>query len=122
MVWTVEFADEFEPEFDELPASVQDEIRAHVLVIAQFGPRLGRPQVETLKGSRYANMKELRFRAANGAWRLAFAFDPRRHAILLVVGDKSGIGQRRFYRRLISTADRRFGVHLDRVAGNRSQL
>jgi len=46
--------------------------------------------VDTLKGSRYANMKELRFSAADGEWRVAFAFDPRRAAILLVAGDKSG--------------------------------
>ena len=122
MVWIVEFADEFEPEFDALPAVVQDEIRAHSLIIAQLGPHIGRPHVDTLKGSKYANMKELRFRATSGAWRLAFAFDPRRHAILLASRDKSGVGQRRFYRRLIATADQRFEIHLERVAGNRSRV
>lgn len=60
-------------------------------------------------------MKELRFDAAGGVWRVVFAFDPRRHAILLVAGDKSGTGQGRFYKRLIATADRRFDEHLGKL-------
>ena len=59
---------------------------------------MGRPRVDTLNGSRHANMKELRFTAGGGVWRVAFAFDPEGKAILLVAGDKSGIGERRFYR------------------------
>lgn len=59
-------------------------------------------------------MKELRFDAADGAWRVAFAFDPRRQAILLVAGDKSGGSEKRFYRSLIATADERFDEHLAR--------
>ena len=80
-----------------------------------LGPQLGRPRVNTLKGSRHANMKELRCSAADGEWRLAFAFDPRRRAILLVAGDKSGVGERRFYRELIRKADQRFAAHLARM-------
>jgi hypothetical protein len=76
---------------------------------------LGRPRVDTLQGSRYANMKELRFSAAGGEWRVAFAFDPRRRAILLVAGDKSGGSQKRFYRELIRKADERFTAHLERL-------
>jgi hypothetical protein len=68
-----------------------------------------------LKGSRYANMKELRFAAAGGAWRVAFAFDPARKAILLVGGDKGGVNEQRFYKVLIRTADARFAAHLERV-------
>ena len=62
-------------------------------------------------------MKELRFEAAGGVWRVAFAFDPRRSAILLVAGDKSGGGETRFYKRLIQTADRRFAAHLEKLKG-----
>lgn len=79
-----------------------------------FGPQLGRPRVDTLKGSRHANMKELRFSAADGEWRVAFAFDVRRKAILLVGGDKSGHSTKRFYRELIRKADDRFDAHLAR--------
>src|SRR5438477_3393904 len=75
---------------------------------SSFGPQLGRPRVDTLNGSRHANMKELRFDAADGAWRVAFAFDRVRNAILLVAGDKSGGSERRFYRQLIRIADERF--------------
>lgn len=102
----------FEPEFDGLPESVQDEILAHALLLEAFGPQLGRPRVDTLNGSRHANMKELRFDADGGVWRVAFAFDPNRHGILLVAGDKSGGSQRRFYRDLVRRADERFDAHL----------
>jgi hypothetical protein len=112
--WTVVFADEFEPEFEALPTDVQDELLAQARVLARFGPTTRRLVVDTLKGSTHANMKELRFDAAGGVWRVAFAFDPRRQAVLLCAGDKSGGSQARFYRRLIAMADRRFDAHLAR--------
>jgi hypothetical protein len=59
--WEVEFHKDFDPEFDALPDDVQSEPRAHALLLEQFGPQLGRPRVDMLKGSRHANMKELRF-------------------------------------------------------------
>jgi hypothetical protein len=64
-------------------------------------------------------MKELRFSAADGEWRVAFAFDPRRSAILLMAGDKSGVSQKRFYRELIRKADGRFDAHLARLKKER---
>lgn len=78
---------------------------------------LGRPLVDTLKGSRHANMKELRFNASGGVWRIAFAFDPSRKALLLVAGNKSGTSERRFYKQLIRKADERFDEHLSRWQG-----
>lgn len=116
MAWTVEFADEFELEFDRFPAAVQDELLAQARVIEQFGPAAKRPRGDTLNGSRHANMKELRFDADGGVWRIAFAFDPRRRAILLFGGDKSGGSEARFYKRLTATADQRFDAHLRRIA------
>ncbi len=107
--------DEFEPEFNNLPIEVRNEILAHARLLQQFGPLLGRPRVDTLDDSRHKNMKELRFDAADGVWRVAFAFDPRRRAILLLAGDKSGVSERRFYKQLIAKADRRFDAHLDRL-------
>ena len=117
--WDVEIGDEFRPEFDEFAEDVQDEILAHARLIEKFGPGLGRPRVDTLKGSRHANMKELRFYAADGVWRVAFAFDPRRHAILLVAGDKAGGSEKRFYQELIRKADKRFDAHLVRLRQER---
>jgi len=117
--WVVEIGDEFEPEFDRLPEDVRTEILALALLLERFGPQLGRPRVDTLHGSRYANMKELRFSAADGEWRVAFAFDPKRRAILLVAGDKSGGSEKRFYRELIRKADKRFDAHLERLRKER---
>ena len=112
MEWRVRFHDEFEPEFKALPAEVQDELLAHAKVLGQIGPTLGRPHVDTLAGSKHANMKELRFDVAKGVWRVAFAFDPVRAAILLIAGNKAGVKQKRFYRSLIERADDRFDRHL----------
>ena len=117
--WAVELADEFKPEFDALDQAVQREVLALARVLQEFGPQLGRPRVDALHGSRHANMKELRFAAADGEWRVAFAFDPRRRAILLVAGDKSGGSEKRFYRELIRKADERFSAHLARIARRR---
>lgn len=114
-MWTVAIAPEFEPELLALPAEVRVELLAQARVLEQFGPTAGRPRVDTLKGSEYQNMKELRFDAGGGVWRAAFAFDPQRKAILLVAGDKSGHGERIFYRRLIAKADTRFAAHLKRL-------
>ncbi len=115
MRWEVEFHEDFDPEFDTLPEDVQSELRSHALLLEQFGPQIGRPRVDTLRGSRHANMKELRFDAADGVWRVAFAFDPKRKAVLLIAGDKSGGGERKFYRQLIAKADERFDEHLSRM-------
>jgi hypothetical protein len=112
MPWHVEFHHDFLPEFDELARDVQIEIAALVELLTVVGPALKRPQADTLQGSRHANMKELRFQADGGVWRVAYAFDPERMAILLVAGDKSGVSQNRFYRRLITKADDRFDSHL----------
>ena len=64
-------------------------------------------------------MKELRFSAADGEWSVAFAFDPKRKAVLLVAGDKSGGSEKRFYRELIRKADERFDAHLARLKDER---
>ena len=112
MNWSVLFHDDFAVEFAVLAESLQDELLAHALLLRDFGPSLGRPTVDTLKGSKHTNMKELRFAWAGEVWRVAFAFDPARQAILLVGGDKGGADQRRFYKRLIAVADVRFDEHL----------
>lgn len=117
MNWLVAFHPDFESEFDTLLEEVQDELLAHASLLETFGPQLGRPHVDTLNGSQHANMKELRFNAAGGVWRVAFAFDPERCAILLVAGDKSGGSEQRFYKQLIKKADRRFNQHLAQLEG-----
>jgi len=113
--WNAYFHPKFKAEFDQLSNVVQDELLASLTPLREYGPSLGRPEVDTLKGSTYPNMKELRFKAGGGVWRVAFAFDPKRAAILLVAGDKSGVSEKKFYQRLIDKADKRYKEHLDRL-------
>ncbi|MCY3687829.1 MAG: addiction module toxin RelE [Gammaproteobacteria bacterium] len=112
MEWEVAFHDEFEEEFDGLSEAVQDAILVGAKLLEKVGPHLNRPHADTLNGSKYSNMKELRCNAENGVWRIAFAFDPRRTAILLTAGDKAGVNEKRFYKKLIAKADERFERHL----------
>ena len=111
----MEFHPEFVREFHELQEDVRLELLACAQLLEHFGPQPGRPRADTLNGSRHANMKELRFYAAGGVWRFAFAFDPRRRAVLLVGGDKSGVSEKKFYRQLVEKADARFAEHLARL-------
>jgi hypothetical protein len=115
MSWNVSFHPKFEAEFEELAESVQDHLLGMLISLRERGPLVGRPDVDTLKDSKFANMKELRFKAEGGVWRVAFAFDPTRDAILLVAGDKSGGSEKTFYRRLIEKADKRFKEHLEKI-------
>lgn len=112
MSWLVDIHPDFVSEFERLSRDVQKELFVKVKFLEEFGPTLGRPHADTLVGSKHANMKELRFNVDDGVWRVAFAFDPQRQAILLVAGDKSGISQKKFYKSLIKTADTRFDAHL----------
>lgn len=91
---------------------LQDKLLAQAKLLAKFGLNLGRPTLNTLKASKHANMKELRFEWASEVQRAAFALDPKRQAILLTTGDKVGADQRRFYKRLIVVADARYDDHL----------
>ena len=111
MAWQVVFHADFISEFQSFSIAVQDEILALATVLEEYGPRLGRPHVDTLRNSAFNNMKELRLSADDGEWRVAFAFDAVRRAILLCAGDKSGISEKRFYKALIDKADRRFAAH-----------
>ena len=112
MGWRVIFHPEFYLEFGEFSETIQDGLLARVVLLQHFGPQLGRPYVDTLQGSRYSNLKELRVDIENGIWRIAFAFDPERKAILLFAGNKAGIDSRLFYKQLIRIADKRYNNHL----------
>ncbi len=121
MAWTISLADAFEPEFARLDILVRQELLASARLLAEHGPMLGRPFADTLAGSKHANMKELRFSAADGQWRVAFAFDPVRRGILLVAGDKTGVSQRLFYKRLLDRADKRYDSHLAKLGTGQSR-
>jgi len=92
-----------------LDQETQDDVVAAVAKLEERGPVLGRPLVDTIKGSRYANMKELRPRGGN--LRVLFAFDPRRMAILLIGGDKTHRWEV-LYQNFVPLADQLYDDHL----------
>ena len=114
-MWAVATTEEFDEWFADLVEDSHVEVMAKVELLKLFGPQLGRPHADTLNGSRYANMKELRGRTASEVLRIAFAFDPDRSAILLIGGDKSGMSERQFYKQLIVKADELYSAHLARL-------
>jgi hypothetical protein len=112
-MWEVEFTDEFERWWDGLDGGEQESLAASVELLRRIGPALGRPHADTVKGSVFVNMKELRTQHQGRPLRTLFAFDPRRAAILLIGGDKTGDG--RFYDRLVPEADRLYREHLEEL-------
>lgn len=107
-LYDILFHPDFISEFRALPLEAKEAAGEVFDLLRDIGPFLGRPNVDTLNGSAHRNMKEIRIDAADGAWRFAFAFDPKQNAIVLCAGDKAGVSSDRFYKALIDKADRRF--------------
>lgn len=121
-MWIVSTTTEFDRWFrDDLAAEEREEVAAVVNLLKLFGPGLRRPHADTLNGSRYPNMKELRARTSRSQLRVAFAFDPGRKAVLLTGGNKTGVGQRAFYAQLIDRADRLYAAHLAKLGAARKK-
>ena len=113
MAWEVEYTDEFGQWWDTLDSAAKERVRASILLLERLGPSLPRPHADTVQGSRHPNMKELRTQYQGRPLRTFFAFDPRRNAILLIGGDKTGV--KRFYETMIREADRLYAEHLDEL-------
>ena len=109
-VWDVEYTDGFGAWWESLAEVEQDCVRFSVELLMNNGPNLGRPHVDTVKGSKHGNMKELRSQCQGRPLRTFFAFDPRRSAILLIGGEKTGA--KRFYEEMIPLADTLYDEHL----------
>lgn len=109
-MWEVEYTDEFGRWWESLDEDEQESLAGSVELLQRLGPHLSRPHADTLTGSRHPNMKELRTQHRGQPLRTFFAFDPRRSAILLIGGDKTG--DARFYERMIPQADRLYDEHL----------
>lgn len=120
-MWAVGTTGEFDGWFRKLDDDARAELIAKVNLLKLLGPQLGRPHADTLKGSRHANIKELRAGTATAVLRVAFAFDPDRMAVLLIGGDKAGVDKRRFYRQLMARAEELYDRHLARVRGRRKE-
>lgn len=110
-MWSVETTDLFDHWFDSLDDNDRASVLAAMLALRERGPMLPRPYADTVKGSRYLNMKELRVQSKGDPIRAFFAFDPKRHGIVLCAGNKTG-NEKRFYQSMIRLADEEFSKHL----------
>lgn len=119
MAWRYVTTDELDHWVRSLGQGERNEIAAMLDALTRFGPSLGRPVADTLNGSSYANMKELRGKTPAAVLRIAFAFDPQRVAQVLCGGNKKGVSEKRFYKRLIDRADALYKRHLDDLAANK---
>ncbi len=113
MEWTILLDEAFERWLLEQVMTVRVSIASHIGLLAKFGPMLGRPQVDTLQGSSLPNLKELRVQIQGDPWRVLFAFDPKRRAIVLVGGNKRG--DKRWYKKNIPIAEERYQRHVERM-------
>lgn len=117
-MWEVEYTDAFGTWWETLTEEQQVAVTAIVGVLEERGPALTRPYADTIKGSRHSNMRELRVQYAGDPIRILYAFDPRRVAILLVGGDKSG--DKRWYDVFVPIADKLYDEHLREIESNTS--
>lgn len=113
MTTTVEHTDEFGASWSDLTDRQQDDVTAVVLLLEELGPQLPFPYSSRLSGSRHEHMRELRVQSGGCPIRIFYAFDPRRAAILLIGGDKTGDG--RFYDRMLPIADRLYDVYMEEL-------
>ena len=110
-MWQIEQTRTFEEWYFSLDDADRENVLAALLMLRERGPMLPRPHADTVNGSQYRNMKELRIQSQGRPLRAFFAFDPRRTGIVLCAGDKAG--NKRFYDDLIPVADREYAAHLE---------
>jgi hypothetical protein len=113
MAWEVEFTDVFEDWWNGLSESEQEDVDAIVQVLEEKGPSLRRPYSGSIESSKHANMKELIIQHSGSPYRVLYAFDPNRNALLLIGGDKTGNG--RWYEEFVPRADELFDAHLKQL-------
>ena len=113
--WPVEYTDEFETWWESLTEAEQEDVAAKVILLQRLGPALPRPHSDVVRASRHSNMKELRIQHAGRPYRVLYAFDPRRSAILLIGGDKTG--NDRWYEIFVPRAERLYDEHLASLKG-----
>ena len=111
MSFTVNVSEEFDSWFAPLEEVLQDDILFVVRLLQEYGPHLRRPYADTLEGTHLSNLKELRVQHRGEPYRILFAFDPKREALLLVGGSKAG--DKRWYKRMIPVAEAIFERHLE---------
>lgn len=113
MSWDIEYTDEFGSWWNELSESEQESLAASVRLLEERGPNLGFPHSSGINGSKHSQMRELRTQHEGRPYRTLYAFDPRRSAILLIGGDKTG--DNRWYEINVPIADRLYDSHLQQL-------
>jgi hypothetical protein len=119
MACEVEFTDEFGAWWDGLTAGEQESVRAYVRVLAEFGVALKHPYCSGVTGSKHSHMRELRVQHQGRPYRVLYAFDPRRAALLLIGGDKTG--NDRWYEVVVPIADRIYDTHIAQLRAERKE-
>lgn len=110
-MWEVEYTNEFEEWWSQLNESEQTDIVAYVGLLEKSGPQLRFPYSSGINGSKYPHMRELRVQHEGEPYRILYAFDPRRVAILLIGGKKTG--DDRWYEKYIPYADDLYEEHIE---------
>ena len=113
MAWDIEFTDEFHEWWTTLTSDQQDDVTYSVRLLEELGPALGHPHSSKINGSRHSGMRELRTQSGGRPFRILYAFDPRRSAILLIGGDKTG--NDRWYDEFVPIADRLYDEYLEQL-------
>jgi hypothetical protein len=112
-MWKVYRTDEFKKWFNDLNLLAKESILKDIIILSTKGPLLNRPYVDTLKGSKISNLKELRTKSGNSQYRTIFCFDPERDIILLVGGNKSNV--KKFYESIIPKAEQLYFDYLKEI-------
>ncbi len=113
MSWDIEYTDEFGEWWAGLSEGEQESLAASVRLLEERGPTLGFPHSSGINGSKHRHMRELRTQHDGRPYRTLYAFDPRRLAILLIGGDKTG--DDRWYNANVLIADRLYEEHLEQL-------
>jgi hypothetical protein len=120
-VWNIITVKNFDTWFFEQTGDDQAVILGKVYLLEEYGPHLGRPHADTLKGGKLINLKELRAKTVAHEFRIAYLFDPDQQGVLLVGGDKKGRNQKKFYRDLINRAEQIYAVYLESKTKRKEQ-
>ena len=122
MAWNVEHTDEFAERYRDLSEAQQDDLTAAGLLLIEQGPQLPFPYSSGINGSKHAHMRELRVQSGGRPLRVFYAFDPRRSAILLIGGDKTGddrftpsVLARPIYERMVPKADQLYDDYVAEI-------
>lgn len=117
-MWNIKTTDTFDKWFDALGDTDRTNTLALMIVLRERGPMLPRPYVDSVKGSKHSNMKELRVQSKGNPIRVFFAFDPDQTGILLCGGNKTG-NEKKFYKVMLPVADKEFTAYLQNREGKK---